>query len=137
MASFADLNPIVEGLLSKGGISALRSPDLFDKVLSEDRRIRDWLDALGMELVVEKVNGYAIARNRRPEDLEAQAEDLGVGRIDPVVSRRPLKHWQSVVLVQLKTALDREKRGEGQTRVHRDREEGEGGTETHPLRPQR
>ena len=43
MASFADLNPIVEGLLSKGGISALRSPDLFDKVLSEDRRIRDWL----------------------------------------------------------------------------------------------
>jgi hypothetical protein len=113
MASFADLNQIVEGLLAKGGISAVRTPDLFDRVLSEDRRLREWLSALAMELVVDKTAGYAIVRNKRVEDLEAEAEELGVSRIEPVLTRRHLKHWQSVVLVLLKTSLDREKRGEG------------------------
>jgi len=113
MASFADLNPIIEGLLAKGGISAVRTPDLFDRVLEEERRIKEWLSGLGMELIVEKTTGYAIVRNKRPDDLEAEAEELGVARIEPVITRRHLKHWQSVVLVILKTSLDREKRGEG------------------------
>lgn len=113
MSSFADLNPVIEGLLAKGGISAMRSQALFDRVLSEKSRIGDWLDALGMELVIEQSSGFAIARNKRPEDLEAEAEDLGISRIEPVIMRRHLKHWQSVVLVHLKTTLDREKRGEG------------------------
>lgn len=113
MASSADLNPIIEGLLSKGGISAMRSRDIFDRVLSESSRIQDWLDALGMELVVEKSSGFAIARTRRTDDLEALSEDMGVARIEPVVQRRHLKHWQSVILVLVKTALEREKRGEG------------------------
>jgi hypothetical protein len=113
MASYAELNPIIDGLLAKGGISAMRSQDLFDRALADERRIQEWLDALGMELVIDKTAGFAIARNRRAEDLEAQAEELGVARIEPVIARRHLKHWHSVVLVLLKTSLDREKRGEG------------------------
>lgn len=113
MASYADLNAIVDGLLAKGGISARRTQDLFDRVLSEERRVQEWLDALGMELVIDKTSGFAIARNRRAEDLEAQAEEMEIARIDPVITRRHLKHWHSVILVLLKTTLDREKRGEG------------------------
>lgn len=113
MAGFADINPIIDGLLAKGGISALRSAQLFDHVLREKRRVEDWLSALGMELVINSTTGFAIARNKRMDDLEVEAEELQLPRIEPVLTRRHLKHWQSVVLVQLKTVLDREKRGEG------------------------
>lgn len=113
LSSSADLNPIIEALLSKGGISSMRSMDLFDRSLKEERRLKDWFDGLGMEVVIDTTSGFVIARNKRPDDLEAEAEEKGISRIEPVITRRPLKHWQSVVLVLLKTSLDREKRGEG------------------------
>jgi hypothetical protein len=93
------LSAVVIALL-RGVVYEENDRVLWDRLIRLDAKIRDYVQVLDLELVLDEAEGYAFLRSR-PEDPTA-AGDAGVPRL---FARRPLSFPVSLLLALLRKKL--------------------------------
>lgn len=97
--------------LFKGVVYADAVPEVWRAVLSLQPRIRDYVRVLGLDLIVDEVEGYAFLRQ-----LEAEETD-GSEPARRLIPRRPLSYPVSLLLVLLRKRLAQHDASGGDTRL--------------------
>ena len=111
----AQLSPVLVTLL-KGFIERERQPALWQDLLNLERRVTDYFSVIGLELMLDEVEGYAYLRQRPRED----DTDVDIPRL---ISRRPLGYAVSLLCVLLRKKLVETDASGGETRVILTREQ--------------
>lgn len=105
----ADALPGVVVALMKGVLDREEDPAGWQALLSLHARVRDYVEVLGLGLVVDEAEGHAFLRQRPTADGEP-----GLPRL---VARRPLGYSVSLLLVLLRKKLAELDAGGGETRL--------------------
>jgi len=115
VASQNPLSVLVIGLL-KGVQYRDNDERQWHSLLSLQARVRDYVNVLGLELMLDEAEGYAFLKSRSaPEDDKAAAPRL--------VARRPLSFTVSLLLALLRKKLAEFDAGGGDTRLILNRDE--------------
>ena len=103
--------PTVLTNLLKGVIYREQTPELWRDILSLQAQARDYVRLLGLELVIDEVEGYAFLRQVDPDGSNA-------GEVLPrLIARRPLSYPVSLLLVALRKRLAQHDAQGGETRL--------------------
>jgi hypothetical protein len=105
----ADPFPLVAIALMKGVVYAESDPSLWQALLSLHARVREHVGAIGLELMVDEVEGHAYLRQRAGVNGEPELPRL--------VARRPLGYSVSLLLVLLRKRLAELDASGGETRL--------------------
>lgn len=111
-----DLSALVI-LLLKGVIYQEADAGLWNALLNLQARVRDYVAALGLELVLDEAEGYAFLRSR-PE-----SGDDAAPKLPRLVARRPLSFTVSLLLALLRKKLAEFDASGGDTRLVLSRDE--------------
>ncbi|MFN3984362.1 MAG: DUF4194 domain-containing protein [Rhodocyclaceae bacterium] len=111
-----ELSAVVIPLL-KGVLYRESDPKLWGALLDLQPRVRDYIAVLGLELLVDEAEGYAIVRSRTDEDAEAGPA------LPRLVARRPLSFPVSLLLALLRKKLAEFDASGADTRLILNREE--------------
>lgn len=92
--------PASEGIvhLMKAVVYADALPDAWQKILSSQAAIRDYLAAIGLEVVIDEAEGFAFLKQRVRED---EMEET----LPRLIQRRPLSFPASLLCVLLRRKL--------------------------------
>jgi hypothetical protein len=101
------LIPLLKGVIYRDETTA-RSAGLWSDLLELQARVRDYVAALGLELVLDESEGYAFLRARDSEGDESGAQ------LPRLVARRPLSFPVSLLLALLRKKLAEFDAGSGQ-----------------------
>src|SRR5699024_9670537 len=112
------LPALAVGLL-KGVLYQDASPRAWNDLLGLQARVRDYFAVLGLELVLDEAEGYAVLRSR-PGDGQDDDETPAIPRL---IVRRPLSFPVSLLLALLRRKLAESDAGGGDTRLVLSREE--------------
>jgi hypothetical protein len=104
--------PLLKGVLYQEG-----DPALWSALLNLQARVRDYVSVLGLELVLDESEGYALLRSR-PE-----GDDEPTQRLPRLIARRALSFPVSLLLALLRKRLAEADAGGGDTRLILTREE--------------
>jgi hypothetical protein len=104
-------------LLLKGVIYQEADAGLWNALLNLQARVRDYVEVLGLELVLDEAEGYAFLRSRR------QADDEATPKLPRLIARRPLSFPVSLLLALLRKKLAEFDAGGGDTRLVLSRDE--------------
>ena len=113
----ADLSVLAITLL-KGVIYKDGNEPLWGALLGLQARVRDYMAALNLELVLDEAEGYAFLKSR-PE----LAEDEDAPKLPRLIARRPLSFPVSLLLALLRKKLAEFDAGGGDTRLVLTRED--------------
>jgi hypothetical protein len=86
--------PLLKGVMYQEGDTALWSA-----LLNLQARVRDYVNVLGLDLVLDEAEGYAFLR------AHPESKDEGAPRIPRLVARRPLSYPVSLLLALLRKKL--------------------------------
>lgn len=114
----ADLSALVIPLL-KGVLYQEADAAQWNSLLSLQARLRDYVEVLDLELVLDEAEGYAFLRSR-PQDDEGAGP---AARLPRLVARRPLSFPVSLLLALLRKKLAEFDAGGGDTRLVLSRDE--------------
>jgi Domain of unknown function (DUF4194) len=103
--------------LLKGVVYRDADPRQWSGLLDLQARVRDHVQVLGLDLVLDEAEGYAFLRSR-PEP-----EDESAPRLPRLVARRPLSFPVSLLLALLRKKLAESDAGGGDTRLVMSRDE--------------
>jgi hypothetical protein len=112
----SDLSALVINLL-KGVIYQESDAALWRSLLGLQARVRDHVMVLGLELVLDEVEGYAFLRSR------PQTEDEAAPKLPRLIVRRPLSFAVSLLLALLRKKLAEFDASGGDTRLVLTRDE--------------
>ena len=112
-----DLSALVIPLL-KGVIYQENDAILWHALLQLQARVRDYVDVLGLELVLDEAEGYAFLRARKEEP-----DDDAAPKLPRLIARRPLSFPVSLLLALLRKKLAEFDAGGSDTRLMLSREE--------------
>jgi len=116
-----DLSALVIPLL-KGVLYQESDPGLWSGLQKLQARIRDYVNVLGLELVLDESEGYAFLRSRQSVTEEAPDDDAHP--LPPrLIARRPLSFPVSLLLALLRKKLAEFDAGGGDTRLVLTRDE--------------
>lgn len=115
-AAHSELSDALVSLL-KGVVYSDASPSLWRHILSYQSAVRDHLRLLGLELIIDEVEGYAYVRQSHGTDEET---DESPRRLIP---RRPLSYTVSLLLVLLRKRLAQHDAHGGETKLVISREQ--------------
>ena len=103
--------PTVLTNLLKGVIYREQTPELWRDILSLQAQARDYVRLLGLELVIDEVEGYAFLR-------QVDTDESNTGEVLPrLIARRPLSYPVSLLLVALRKRLAQHDAQGGETRL--------------------
>lgn len=102
------LSPVLIGLL-KGVVYRENDTALWQALLSLQARVRDYVNVLGLELMLDDAEGYAWLRNRPAVEGEADMPRL--------IAKRPLSFPVSLLLALLRKKLVELDAAGGETRL--------------------
>ena len=103
--------PAVLTNLLKGVIYCEQTPELWRDILSLQAQARDYVRLLGLELVIDEVEGYAFLR-------QVDTAGSNAGEVLPrLIARRPLSYPVSLLLVALRKRLAQHDAQGGETRL--------------------
>lgn len=103
--------PAVLTNLLKGVIYREQTPELWRDILSLQAQARDYVRLLGLELVIDEVEGYAFLR-------QVDTDGANAGEVLPrLIARRPLSYPVSLLLVALRKRLAQHDAQGGETRL--------------------
>ena len=105
-----ELSALVITLL-KGVIYQEGEASTWNGLLNLQARVRDYVEMLGLELVLDESEGYAFLRSRQ------ENEDDGVVKLPRLVARRPLTFAVSLLLALLRKKLAEFDASGGDTRL--------------------
>lgn len=110
-------NPLSLVLISllKGVTEREADPPLWQSLLGLQTRVRDQVAVLGLELVLDEVEGYAYLRQRPPQEGEAEFPRL--------IARRQLGYQVSLLLALIRKKLVEFDASSGETRLILSRED--------------
>lgn len=86
-------------LLLKGVLYQEGNPALWADLLNLQARVRDYVDVLGLDLIVDESESYAYLRARSEDDSEAAV------KVPRLIARRPLSFPVSLLLALLRKRL--------------------------------
>ena len=109
-ANAPDLSALVIPLL-KGVIYQEGDAALWSSLLNLQARVRDYVNVLGLDLVLDEAEGYAFLR------AHPERADEGAPRIPRLVARRPLSYPVSLLLALLRKKLAEFDASGGDTRL--------------------
>lgn len=112
--SLPALSQVVIPLL-KGVLHQQSDPERWHLLLTLQPRVRDYIQVLGLELILDESEGYAFLRARVPTEGEPE--------IPRLVARRPLSFHVSLLLVLLRKRLAEFDATGGESRLILSREE--------------
>lgn len=115
-AGSPDLSALVISLL-KGVIYQEGDASLWNALIQLQARVRDYVAALGLELVLDEAEGYAFLRSR------AEGDDESIPKLPRLVARRPLSFPVSLLLALLRKKLAEFDASGGDTRLVLTRDE--------------
>ena len=104
--------PLLKGVLYQDG-----DGPLWNGLLQLQSRVRDYIQVLGLELVLDEAEGYAFLRSR------PDSTDPSVARMPRLIARRPLSFRISLLLALLRKKLAEFDATGGDTRLVLSREE--------------
>lgn len=104
-----DALPLAVLGLMKGVCYREDQPALWQSVLNSQLQVRDYIAVIGLELVLDEIEGYAYLRQRVPAPGELELPRL--------VPRRPLPYAVSLLLVLLRRKLAEFDATSGDTRL--------------------
>lgn len=93
------LIPLLKGIVYQEG-----DPGLWGRLMALEPRVRDYVSALNLELVLDEAEGFAFLRSRetRPDDMTTVSAEVDAPRLYP---RRPLSFPISLLLALLRKKL--------------------------------
>ena len=114
--------------LLRGVVYRERDDALWNGLIHEQARVRDYVAVLGLELVLDGAEGYAFLRSRPDDEAPPNAPTGGDtvpegARLPRLVVRRPLSFQVSLLLALLRRKLAETDAGGGDTRVVLTRDE--------------
>lgn len=95
--------------LMKGVVYEEEDAKIWQQLLSHQAQVRDYVQVLGLELMLDEAEGYAWLRTRLNEEGETDLPRL--------VARRPLSYPVSLILALLRRKLAELDAGGGETRL--------------------
>ncbi|MCC5840722.1 MAG: DUF4194 domain-containing protein [Opitutales bacterium] len=114
-----ELSPVVIHLL-KGVLYLESDPKLWASLLRLQARVREYVQVIGLELVLDEAEGYAFLRSTNAE--EAGPED-GAKPLPRLIPRRQLSFPVSLLLALLRKRMAEADSGGGSTRLVMTRDE--------------
>ena len=90
--------PLLKGVIYRDETTA-RNAGQWSALLDLQARVRDYVDVMGLELVLDEAEGYAFLRAR------AHVEDENAEKLPRLVARRPLSFPVSLLLALLRKKL--------------------------------
>lgn len=111
-----ELSAVVVPLL-KGVLYQEDNPGLWGSLLNLQASVRDYVAVLGLDLMLDEVEGYAFLRSRQDDDEDGQAV------MPRLVARRQLSYPVSLLLALLRKKLAEFDAGGGDTRLILSRDE--------------
>ncbi len=111
-----DLSSVVVPLL-KSVLYREDNPGLWGALLNLQAGVRDYVDVLGLELMLDEAEGYAFLRSRQTDEEGGQAV------VPRLVARRQLSYPVSLLLALLRKKLAEFDAGGGDTRLILSRDE--------------
>ncbi len=112
------LSTILISLL-KGVIYQDSDPQRWNSLIHLQARVRDYVNVLGLELILDEAEGYAFLRSQQME----QNTDNSTQAAPRLVARRPLSFPVSLLLALLRKKLAEVDAGGGETRLILSRDE--------------
>ena len=103
------LSPVLI-MLFKGVLYHDQGPDLWGALLQLQSRVRDYVNVLGLELVLDEAEGYAYLRQRPGSDQETE-------QLPRLVQRRQLGYVSSLLLALIRKKLAEYDATGGDTRL--------------------
>ena len=103
--------PLMKGVVYRDGNEAA-----WQQVRQLQAQVRDYVDVLGLQVVIDEAEGYAYLRQRPADDEEA-------GQLPRLVPRRSLSFHVSLLLALLRKKLAESDAGGGDTRLILSREQ--------------
>ncbi|MCC5807302.1 MAG: DUF4194 domain-containing protein [Opitutales bacterium] len=113
-----ELSPVVINLL-KGVLYLEADPKLWASLLRLQARVREYVQVIGLELVLDEAEGYAFLRSANDETV---AED-GTKPLPRLIPRRRLSFPVSLLLALLRKRMAEADSGGGSTRLVMTRDE--------------
>lgn len=114
----AELSPILIHLL-KGVLYAESDTPLWAALLRLQARVREYVQVIGLQLVLDEAEGYSFLRSMNEED----AADEGAKPLPRLISRRRLSFPVSLLLALLRKRMAEADSGGGSTRLILSRDE--------------
>lgn len=108
-----DLSPVLIHLM-KGVVYADADPKLWAHLLRLQARVREYVQVIGLELVLDEAEGHAFLRSRSEE---AQDSDEDTKPLPRLIARRRLSFPVSLLLALLRKRMAEADSGGGSTRL--------------------
>jgi len=95
----------------------------WNQLLTQQSGVRDYVEVLGLELMLDEAEGYAFLRSRRLESDDSTESTDTPDSLPRLVARRPLSFPVSLLLALLRKKLAEFDAGGGDTRLILDRDD--------------
>lgn len=114
-SSSPELSPVVIHLL-KGVLYQEADTSLWSRLLRLQARVREYVQVIGLELVLDEAEGYAFLRSKGNDEDEA-AGDNGAKPLARLIARRRLSFPVSLLLALLRKRMAESDSSGGSTRL--------------------